>query len=219
MARRAHEGLRSEQSGFTLIEMVVAVGIFAIFMSLFLSAVIGLTRGTTQAKLNAETSSEVLIVFRAMDRQVRYADAINFPGVGSSGAKYVEFRTPSSSSVSGLTMCTQWRFTPAKGTMESRQWQDIAGATPSPWSVKTASMIDTAGANYPFKMAPATTTGSARQQLVLTLNAGNPDANAVSEVSTTYVARNSSILSESNADANGDGQSDHLICNRTGLRP
>lgn len=219
MDSRPQQALRREDRGFTLIEMVVAIGILAIFMTLFLSAIVGLTRGTTQAKLNAETSSEVLIVFQGMDRQVRYADAINRPGTGASGAKYIEFRTPSSSSASGLTMCTQWRFTPANGTIEMRQWQDIAGATVAPWSVKSASIIAVSGANYPFKMEPATATGSARQQLVLTLHAGNPDAKAVSEVQTTYVARNSSILAESNADANNDGQSDQLICNRTGLRP
>ncbi|TQL41920.1 prepilin-type N-terminal cleavage/methylation domain-containing protein [Homoserinimonas aerilata] len=214
--QRFRARLGRTQAGFSLMELVVAMGIFSIFIAMFMAAVIGLTQGTTRAQLTAEASSGVLTVFQNFDRQVRYADAINFPG-DAGGATYIEFRTPAESAPSEVTTCTQWRFLPDEGRIESRSWPDVAGATPTAWATKLTTAIDTGAADYPFKMIPASTSGSARQQLVLTLEAGNADMDAGASMSTTFVARNSSAGSPGNLDANGDGRSDAPAC-ATGSR-
>jgi prepilin-type N-terminal cleavage/methylation domain-containing protein len=205
--------------GFSLVELIVAMGIFSVFIVLFLSAVIGLSRGTSQVKLTAESASSALIVFQNFDRQVRYADAVNFPGNGTGGARYIEFRTPAASSPTGITLCTQWRFVAADGLLESRQWDDVPGAVKSPWAAKITTAIATAGPDYPFEMVPATANGTTKQQLVLTIDAGDTALQAGASIATTFVARNSSTGSPSNIDVNGDKVSDTPVCAPSGYRP
>src|SRR5690554_5727752 len=205
---RARKG-RHDDSGFTLIELLVAMALFTIFIGLFLTAVVALIRGTGQAKITAETSSQALLVFQSIDRQVRYADAINAPGNGTSGARYIEYRIPGESAPSGVDTCHQWRFVPSSGRIQTRQWSDVTGHTPGAWSTKltTANAPVPANPNYPFALIPATPSGSAKQQFALTINAGSPTYKAKADVTSVFVARNSSISSPSN------------VCLTTGSRP
>lgn len=207
-----------EQSGFSLIELVVAMTIFTIFIGLFLTAVVGLTRGTTRAKLTAETSSGVLLVFQNIDRQVRYADAITIPGTGSSGARYryVEFRTPAESTREGVAKCTQWRFDSVEGTIASRQWPASTFASATAWSTKVDTVIDSSTTDYPFELVKAAAGASTKQQLVLTIDAGNESLNAGASISTNYIARNSSLSSPTNTDVPGGSPS---ICWTSASRP
>jgi prepilin-type N-terminal cleavage/methylation domain-containing protein len=204
--------------GFSLVELIVAMGIFTIFIVLFLSAVIGLSRGTSQVKLTAESSSSALIVFQNFDRQVRYADAINFPGDGT-GGRYIEFRTPAASSPTGVALCTQWRFVAADGLLETRQWNDVPSSVKSPWAAKITTAIATVGADYPFEMKPVTGTGASKQQLVLTIDAGDEALQGGASIETVFVARNSSLGSPSNVDVDGDKVSDDPVCDPAGYRP
>lgn len=213
------EAARKDERGYTLIELIVSMGIFSVFIVMFLSAVTGLMREATETQVRSESTSGALIVFQEMDRQIRYADAINYPGTGASGARYIEFRTPASSSLSGDTMCTQWRFTPSKNLIESREWKDVVGNVPTPWETKLTAAISDTDPNYPFSLTPARLDGSAMQQLKLVLDAGTDGVDGSTEVSTSFVARNSSILSQSNADSNNDLISDTPVCLTTGTRP
>jgi len=204
-------------AGFSLIELIVAMSIFTIFTAVFLAAVVGLTRGTTQARVTAEATSGVLLVFQNIDRQVRYADAINFPGQSpATGYRYIEFRTPAASMPTNVTTCNQWRYLPDLNRIESRFWVDAPGAVPSAWSTKLTTAVSAPGVTYPFEMIPAV--GTAKQQLKLTLTAGSSTVGATSMISTTYVARNSKN-SLTNAVGAG-GQSATPVCRTpTAVRP
>ena len=222
--RRLRDRLRvtgDRDSGFTLMELIVAMGIFTIFIALFLAAVVSLARGTVKAQLTTETASGISVVFQNIDRQVRYADSINFPGTGPSGAVYIEFRTPAASTKENITRCTQWRFLVSQNRLESRQWNDVTGAVRPAWQTKLTNVIAVGGATYPFEMVPATLTGTSKQQLVLTINAGNPNGvdKAGSAVVTRFVARNSSLKSPSNSDSITAGASNTPVCIAPGDRP
>jgi hypothetical protein len=195
----------------TLIELVVAMSIFLIFVALILGTTVTLAQSASRAQLVAESSNATVTVFGALDRQTRYADSINFPGAGASGARYVEFRTPGASSASGVTTCTQWRFVPSLARIESRTWNDLTGAVPSAWATKLSNVVDD-GTNYPFSLIPAVVSVGSMQQLVVKLHSGNGDLDVGAAVSTSFTARNSSSSSPSNADANNDGVSDVRIC-------
>ncbi|THG30427.1 prepilin-type N-terminal cleavage/methylation domain-containing protein [Glaciibacter flavus] len=206
---------RMNERGFTLIEMMISVSIFAVFVAIFIASVVGLARGTTAARVTAESSSGVLTVFQNIDRQVRWSDAINRPGTGASGSTYVEFQLPASSSADNTTRCVQYRYDPAQGIIASRIW--VTGVTPLPsFSVKLTNVIPQATPNYPFTMIPAG--ASARQALYLDLNAGTVGISEV-HMTSTFMARNSTADSITNADNNADGQSDRPVCSPTVTRP
>ncbi len=209
---------RSGDAGFTLIEMLIALVIFSIFITLALAAVLRLTTATVDAQGRTVSASETLNAFQLIDRQVRYASAVNYPGKSATGASYVEFLTLAGASRYENDTCTQWRYLPADGLLQTRDWR--AGTTPgSTWATKVTEVKGTATATYPFKLLPATVGGFAQQRLVLDLSAGGPDDASRTVISTNYVARNSSLKSSSNADANGDGVSDVPICGGAGNRP
>lgn len=217
---RARRRFASEQSGFSLIELIVAMGIFSIFIAIFTVSVANLARGTSRAQTTAEASSGVLIVFQNLDRQVRYANAVNRPGLGSSGARYIEFRRDKPIlGAADVSTCTQWRFLPAEGRVEMREWEEMDVSTTTAWATKVTGVIDRGGVTYPFDMIPASVSGATKQQMLLTLDAGNDATGAGASITSGFVARNSSVASISNKDVNGDGQSDTLVCARTGLRP
>lgn len=204
--------------GFSLIELVVAVFIFSVVAAVFLTSAIGMLRAATDAESRSRTASSVIIITQLLDRQVRYADSINFPGTGASGARYIEFRTPASSSLSGFAECTQWRFLPAEGRIESRSWRDSATPTLPTFATRMTEVMDQGGANYPFRMLPVSPSGSLAQRLEFTIEAGSERTGSATQVA--YVARNSSVLSPGNRDANNDGQSDPpFVCRPTGSRP
>ena len=197
--RRRLRLMRSErQVGFSLIELVVAMGIFMVFVSLFLAAVLALSNGTTRARLTAEASSGVLLVFQNADRQVRYADAISVPGNGASGARYIEFRTPAASARDFVVTCTQWRYQPATGSISSREWRDVAGATPTPWAQKLSGVVPNSDPAYPFALLQPGATGSTKQQFQLWIHSGKADHTGGAEIKTQFVARNSSTSSPTN---------------------
>jgi prepilin-type N-terminal cleavage/methylation domain-containing protein len=227
MERSVMRGLQSlrsrmsSDSGFTLLELIVAVLVFSIFTGMILATVIALAKGATRAQVVSESTAGVLVVFGQLDRQARYADSINYPGVGAgSDSRYIEFRTPGSSLQSGVPLCTQWRFTPSLGRIEQRQWNDLVGSVKTPWTTKLNYVIDQGGVDYPFGMSPAgVAVGSAQQQLVVRIKAGNDALNSGAEITTTYVARNSSFNSQSNSDTSGDKVSVTPVCLQTGDRP
>ena len=207
------------QAGFTLIELSAAMGIFTVLVTVFLVAVAGLAQGTNTARNTASSSSGAMIVFQNLDRQIRYADAVNFSGAGPSGARYIEFRTPAANSATGVATCTQWRYVPGDQRVESRRWQNVTGVTLPAWGNKVNGVTDLGGIEYPFSLIPASAAASAQQQLRLSLESGDPAVGGETSINTVFVARNSSLLSPSNADVNGDGNSDSPVCRPTGSRP
>ena len=216
--------LRSRMSadgGFTLLELIVAMLVFSIFTGMILATVIALAKGATRAQIVSESTAGVLVVFGQLDRQARYADSINYPGVGVAGmARYIEFHTSGSSSLTGVATCTQWRYTPSEGRIEERQWSDVAGSVPTVWETKLNYVIDEGGVGYPFDLSPAgLSNGTAQQQLLVRINAGNDALGSGAAIVTSYVARNSSYNSQSNADSGGDRVSVNPVCLQTGDRP
>jgi type II secretory pathway pseudopilin PulG len=201
-----------------MIELMIALGIFSIFLAVVLSSVISITRASTRVQVTALSSSAELAVFQRLDHQIRYSDSINFPGIGApSGDMYIEFRTPAESTTAQITLCTQWRFDLSTRSVQSRKWNDVVGAVPGAWETDLTNVANDGGANYPFQLLPATNNGSTMQQLVLTLDTGNAAVKGAA-ISSTFVARNSSIQSSSNTDDLVLGTSDSPIC-PAGSRP
>jgi type II secretory pathway pseudopilin PulG len=186
-----------------MIELMITIFVFSIFLAVVLSSLVGITKASTQAQVVSRSSTGVLNVFQNFDRAIRYADVINAPG-SAAGGRYVEFRVPAKDATSAAT-CFQWRYVPGAQIIQSRQWPDGATGSKTDWVTKLTSVFDD-GANYPFVLIPSGGTGSALQQLKLTVDAGNATQKGAL-VSTTFVARNS-------IDANSAG----VVCSAAAMR-
>jgi len=201
--------------------MVTAMALFTVFVVIFTGAVAGLVGSINGSRAAAEGSSTNGTIAGWMDRQVRYAESINYPGV-SGGHRYIEFYLPRSVSSSGNPQCIQWRFEPSSGLVEARDWDlDGGGAAINitGWRTRGTLTFDLGGVDYPFQMLPADLSkGLLRQRLQLTLATGSVTS-AASQMQTSFVARNSSTSSVTNLDVNGDGQSDTQVCMQAGGRP
>lgn len=208
-------------SGYTIMEVIVSIGIFTLFIAMMLTTIVAVSQSGTRTQLVGESTNGAITVFGALDRQARYADSINYPGTSTSGKRYVEFRTPAESTVTRITTCTQWMFDPTQATISSRTWPDTVGSAAAPWVVRLSNVIDDQrpGSPYPFRLMPAGIEGSSMQQLVVGLHAGNKALDEGAQFSSSFVARNSSIRSPSNADVDGNSSSDTPVCVRSGSRP
>ena len=210
----ARRGAAQHDEGFTMVELMIALGVFAIFLGVALSSILSLTKASTQTQVTARSSSAELALFSRLDHQIRYADSINYPGVGSTtGDAYIEFRTPALSTASGIALCTQWRFDPTAHKIQTRQWNDTTGThAGNVWDTLLTNVATDPGADYPFMLIPASADGSSNQELQITVDSGNTAVEGAAIVS-TFVARNSDVVtSTSNSDATTPGVSDFPIC-------
>ncbi|WP_129338296.1 PulJ/GspJ family protein [Cellulomonas endophytica] len=199
--------------GMTLVELLVAMSVFTVVLAIAMSAVVSMTRGTAVAAQLADAQQGTRTAFQRLDHQVRYAEAVNRPGAGPSGAVYVEWRTGAVSTPTGTAQCTQWRYDPTARTLARRSWPDVTAPTVQDWQVMVTDVLRPASApaTYPFVVAPATETRR-RQTLTLTLLVGPGENGARVTTSSVFAARNSSTGSVSNADADGNGASDLPVC-------
>lgn len=213
LLRRASDAGRcGRDAGFTLVELVVAMAIFTVVTVLVLTAVISLTRTTARVQNVADASDQLRSAFLTMDRQVRYADAVNIPGGTGSGtttAWWAETHTSAVASGSPA-LCTQWRFTPSTARLERRTWTDGAFGGRTAWrTVATRLLAD----GNPFSLVRADETYT-QQELVVHLRSGRSDtvAGGRSGLGSRFVARNSSAGSPGNADTDENGVSDNPAC-------
>ena len=183
--------------GMTLVELVVAMSIFTVVVVLFLSAVTSLSRTAVRTQNEADAAADLRRVYQQMDRQVRYADAVNYPGdVGE--RTYVELRTTATTELEPY--CHQWRITPSTGAVELRSWPEAQAPGPT-WKTLATTVVGPSG---PFELLPADVASSrVRQALRVSLVAarGSGATRAEAETSTLFVARNSSQSSPGNARA------------------
>jgi len=221
---------RDEQprdSGMSIVELVTAMAIFTVILSIFLAGLISMAHTTARATQVVDASDSLRASFQALDKQIRYASSINRPGVGPSGSWYVEF-VATDLPDGQLPLCTQWRYDPTARTLGYRTWRDDPGSSVSDWRIVAFGVTNDTGAGqvpFGFRAAgdpSAAGTVTARQELTVSLVVDadpGPGGTVQSDVATAFVARNSSDASPSNADVDADGQSDTPVCTSHLSRP
>ncbi len=224
LAERLRADPEGADAGMTLVEVMIASLITVTFALLLSMSMIGFMRAASNSRVLGDASRDALVVFSDIDKQVRFADAINFPNVYNSAqpnaARYVEFRVPKESSPlnPAVPVCYQWRFDPVTRLIQTRQW--VEGATPSGFTTRLALAVDKKTADYPFKMVSADTLSQkAMQTLEIYVVAGNNDLGAVTEIRTSFVARNSSIISPTNDNTPDGINNGGSVCDPVHNRP
>lgn len=208
-------GPLSGEGGVTLTELIVALGVFTAVIAVFMAGVVTMTKNTARAVSVSDTGSVVRTVFQRMDKEVRYASAINRPGKGPSGAYYVEYLIQV---VEGgqPERCIQWRVS-ADGELQRREAPGPSGGGARAWYTFSDDVHNDLNipAQLPFRFSPADNV-YANQRLRVSLDVRPSAAQAGSGLETEFVARNTSSASTTNADLDNDGRSDIMICTGMG---
>ncbi len=200
--------LRSDSDGgMTLIELLVAMGLFTILLGVFMSGIAAMTSVTVRSQAAADSSDEVRRAYQRLDKQLRYASAVNRPGVVN-GRQYIEFRNPSDD-VSASPTCTQYRLNGAADTLEFRTWLDEAGASASSWTV-VASRVKNNPTTEPAFVFLGTDGDHNKQRVTVYLNVENPQGDGA-ELRSTFVALNTTSTTVT-TEADAFGNSKYPVC-------
>ena len=194
----------ADDSGFTLLEVLIGMTILSIFLAIFGGSMINIFTSVNHTQQTADAQSQVNQLFETLDREVRYASGISQPGVNAGGDPVVEFV----SSYTGTPVCTELRVSPS-GTLQQRTWgQNDAPIVPSTPSFLAANVaadapVHTAASGAlvygPFALVPATGTAS-NQQLEIAINARDTGLNTVvRHFDVTFTALNTATSTSSNS--------------------
>jgi prepilin-type N-terminal cleavage/methylation domain-containing protein len=200
---------RTDDSGFTLVELLVAMGIFSVLLAVFAASMTSFSRSTVRTFRTSDQSSQSRTVFDLFDKQVRSASAITQPGLGTSGLNwYVEYLNDAVVP----SKCTQWVLRTDTHTVAVRSW--TSGATASSaatvWRPLATDVVNTT-AQVPFGFL-ASTTNVPRQRLTVSLRF-RQGSGPLTLSTSTFVARNTST-------STGTNSAGSTICNTfTGVRP
>jgi Tfp pilus assembly protein PilV len=221
-----------DDAGMSLIETMVGILVLTVLLGIASAAIMQMGRYVGTAQSVGDSSTEVRKAFTLMDRQVRYADAINSPtaiGTGATARWYVEFRSTADGDGDANPTCAQWRLDAAADRLEYRSWEVVNGAAvpASPtWAVAARNIANdpTNATELPFGWASAgqafadepASTVTTRQRLrfqVISAVGARDRQRTVSAVD--FTARNSSSTSPTR-DAGTDGVSDSFVCTEVG---
>lgn len=188
--RCAHRHLLAEpERGTSLVEVIAAMVIMTICGSIFVTAVVTLSKTSNQAQAVTDSANQNNQAYQSLEKTVRYAAAISTPGVssgaGTTGNWYVELRR----TTTGAEVCTQLRVDLASQQLQTRSWTVSNLATLSPWrpiaSQITNGAATTGATTQPFVLlAPGAT--ALRQQLKVTMVATSGPASQPVSSSSSY---------------------------------
>lgn len=195
-------------SGFTLTELIVSMGIFTMVLVVFMGAVSTMSGSAVRSQVVSDTTSQMRTVFERLDREVRYASDINPVGV-SAGNHYVEYLVPASTGT-GQPQCVQWRVVTDENELQRRTWAPGDSSTVSGWATMVTGLRNDVSDTdqQPFAMHRAGRIAGdpdpavyLHQRLSVYLDAGIGEARSGegSQLEVTLVARNSSTSSPTNS--------------------
>ena len=199
----------SEDDGFSLMETIVAMMIFSVFMSTAMAAILSIMNSTQKSKSLTDGAAQLENAFQRLDHQVRYADAINVAGyVASTNSWYVEWHTQATSTTPQT--CDQLKYDATAHKVVERTWTPgTASVTPTSWLLVANNISNVPTGTTPPTQAPFTKIDSkkgtgttvllAHQQLVLDLFT-SPGSTITadttqSETTTSFTALNSTTQS------------------------
>jgi prepilin-type N-terminal cleavage/methylation domain-containing protein len=173
--------------GFTLIELLVAMALFSILLAIFASATTIMLKDVRRQDRLSDDADGARRVVQQLDKQIRYANAVNTPGATADGTVWVEWQQGNKGQ---QQTCVQWRLRP-DGNMQYRTWQPILSGsgtvTPTGW-VSRANHISPPASGAVFSLAPTVAASNAsKQQLTIKFRAiqGSPAVSKATQVTLT----------------------------------
>lgn len=126
----------ADDRGFSLIEMIVAMTVMSIVMGAALSGLLQIYSATNRTEAASFTRDQLVIAFRRVDKELRYASWVSVPGQVS-GRWYLEYAVSTGCRQlqlkNGVLTLASWvppATTPGKGTAIASGLALITGVDP-----------------------------------------------------------------------------------------
>ncbi len=161
----AGDGVSGRESGFTLAELLVAMAIFTIVMTIVSAALVSAYGSESRVKFLAQGSQQVTNAFQQLDGEVRYAADIEAP-YASGGNYFVEFQSDWTISTKGKSQCTALEYDNTNGNLQQHTWL-LGSSVPSQWQILASGLAKSVTTN-PFTL---TATKQAPWQLAVAITA------------------------------------------------
>ncbi|MBL7253270.1 type II secretion system protein [Paractinoplanes lichenicola] len=177
-------------SGYSLIEMMVVLGIVSVIGTMFTTAVMQVYRTADAIEADSVVQSQLSVALLQLDKTIRYAysiSAVHTEG-GNPYVEYLVLAVPPGGSTQ-VKRCLQLRLTgadPQNLQLQSRSWTVGPTVTPSGWTPLASNITTVAGAAPFFRTQP--TTALNHQSLGIRLSARQGSTSRTSSV--TYTALN-----------------------------
>ncbi|GAB2607971.1 hypothetical protein Aab01nite_61680 [Paractinoplanes abujensis] len=151
---------RRPDGGYSLIELMVVLGIVSVVGTLFTTAVIQVYRTANAVEADASIQSQLSVSLLQLDKTIRYAYSISAPHTEGT-TPYVEYlvMAPEPGSTTLVKRCLQLRLTgtdPQSLQLQSRSWTVATPVSPGAW-IPLASNLTTVAGTAPFVRTQPTT--------------------------------------------------------------
>jgi prepilin-type N-terminal cleavage/methylation domain-containing protein len=177
---------REEQQGFSLIELLVAMSIFAVLLAVVMSVIVAMNSSMVKTQGITDSARNGLLATEILDKELRYGDWINAPAYGTTNTSdyYLSFEALNSTDVE---QCYQWRVHTG-GKLQQRTW--LSANTTSVTTTSPAFTTVAVGVVNPTTVLPFSVFNNSTQVLVdlVLQSSGRPAGHA--ETKLTMTARN-----------------------------
>ena len=174
-----------DDAGFSIIELIAAMAVFAVLLLVFAKAIGLMTVTTARVTANTNSATQMRQATDLLSRQLGVAAATNSPvKVGS--VWYLEFETDAVAAGTD-PVCTQWRYTAATGRLEYRTWSTVR-LVASAWFAAARNLVNDPVTQPPFTVYPSDT-GFSLPRMAVDLVARTSQGNVL-ETEGQYTLRN-----------------------------
>lgn len=199
--------LQRDESGFTLVELLVTMIIFSLAIAMTMTAVISVQRDSRRTQTASDATYQVRIALSEIDRQVRSGNVLYSPSnepasLGCAGKPALNAGSCMRifTQANGAEKCVQWQVlddpsNPGTGLLRTRSWAPAwGGGLYTGWQTLARSLkkVDTVNGPWPFTLEDSSTPYNSRlldvrlESVDVSRNAGTVLTSSLSGRNTSY---------------------------------
>ena len=169
----------SDESGFSLVEVVCALGVLLVLMLMGLRITTSVLTVETEALGKGRATTQVVSAFNELRQEIVSANilfdpaydvsgGVNYAGTNADGTNIAAgWSLRIYTQLNGLPMCVEWRLLD-DGSLQTRSWSDQwqTDGIVHPWATLASGVVNPVGAP-PFALNYATNFGGTSSRLII----------------------------------------------------